>query len=278
MILANSYSKKRKYSDEVRVLKILAGKNESSYQAQMLLGQRLLKEAMASKDPESTKRIEIEAIRAFRVCLKIRPNFKPAFDELLNTLLTHKGAASDARELIAEGVSKFGERPELVMELCRLDAQNGYVTQAVASCRQAKQISPGFPDSYVYLSQALYDQEENTQAEQELVTAAKRFPASEFVQWSAGTVFFRKKNYPVSSRYFGQAVKADPVSSRSQFGYAQSLFESGQEGAALPEFAKACKMDPAIVTDAFFTAGSRLRQKGNKLGEKYKEMAFNCHK
>src|ERR1044072_3210353 len=83
MILGNSYSKKQKYADEVRVLKILAARNENSYQAQMLLGQGLLKEAMAAKDRDAASKIEIDAIKAFRTCLKLRPNFNPAFDELL---------------------------------------------------------------------------------------------------------------------------------------------------------------------------------------------------
>jgi tetratricopeptide (TPR) repeat protein len=206
----------------------------------------------------------------------MRPKFKPAFDSLY-ALLVEMKASGDARDTLVEGLEKFGHRPELMKEMCRLDSTDGYVTQALQSCREAIHLAPTYPDNYVYLSQSFFDQKENVQAEQELVGAAKRFPASEFVQWSTGTVFMKKKNYPVSVRYYGQAVKADPNSSRAAFGYAQALFESGKEKEALDVFRRACKMDPATVVEPFFAASSRLRQKGNPLATEYKEAASGCH-
>ncbi len=279
MLLASAYSKKELYGDEIRVLNVMADRDEKSSEARMLLGQAYEKQAMKAKDTEAAKKFNGQAIVAFRESVALRPKFKPAFDSLLAALLESGDPkdAADARDLLADGLERFGHRPELMKEECRLDSMQGFVSQAVRSCREAIHLAPAFPDSYVFLVQSLFDEKEDTSAEHEIVDAAKRFPASEFVQWSAGTVFYRKKNFPVSTRYFGQAVKADPESSRSQFGYAQSLFESGQEKEALPVFQKACTMDPKNVTEVFFTASSRLRNKGNPLGGQYKEAANLCH-
>ena len=279
MLLASAYSRQTKYGDEVRVLRTLVSKNESSFEAQMLLGQALLKQMTFSKghEEEGKKKLGVQAIQAFRQCLKLNRGYRPAFEALLNALIDQH-APSDARELLTEGIEKFGHTAELMTELCRLDSSDGFVSQALKSCDEAIHLAPNHPDSYVYQAQSLFDGGDSQQAEHKLVTAAHRFPASEFVQWAAGTVFMKKKNYPVSARFFGEAVKADPNSSRAEFGYAQALYESGQESKALPFWAKACRLDPVTVTELFFTAGSKLRARGqDALAESYKETAFGCH-
>jgi tetratricopeptide (TPR) repeat protein len=277
LMLASAYSNKEKYDEEVRIIKVMVGRDENNYEWQMLLGHALMKQTMKSTPPEAVKALQISAIQAFRACLKLRPKFKPAYDDLLALLLEQKDH-NDARELLSEGLEKFGRRPELMKEICRLDSLDGFVAQAVQTCKEAIALSPNYPDSHVYLVQSLFDENEHTAAEQQIVASAKRFPASEFVQWGAGTIFYRKHNYPVSARYYGQAAQIDPESSRSLFGYAQSLYESGQESAALPIFVKACKLKPSEVVETFFSAGSKLRAKDNSLATKYKEQANICHK
>lgn len=276
MILANSYSKRGLYADEVRVLRVLAGKNEKNYQAQMLLGQGLVKQSLITKEADAAKKLQVEAVQLFRNVFHMNPKFKAGFEALYALLLQMK-ANSEARDILQEALERYGHLPPLVKEMCRLDSTGGFVTQALTSCREAIKMSPNSPDVYVYLSQSFFDQKENNSAERELVGAARRFPASEFVQWSAGTVFLKKKNFPASARYFGQAVKADPNSARAVYGYAQALYESGQEKEALPVYKKACKMDPSTVVEPFFAAASRLRQKGSPLASAYKEGASGCH-
>jgi tetratricopeptide (TPR) repeat protein len=120
------------------------------------------------------------------------------------------------------------------------------------------------------------DQSEDQAAESAIVSAAKRFGTSEFVQWAAGTFFFKKKNFPVALRYFRAAVKSDAQSARAHFGLAQSMFESGQEKESLPHFVFACKTDPATI-DIFLSEGGKLKQKGNTaLGEKFVQAAYAC--
>jgi tetratricopeptide (TPR) repeat protein len=276
MMLASAYSAIGKYDEEERILRTLVSKNENNYQAYMLLAQSYQKEAAAAKLDADIKKFRVKAIQTFRQCLKLRKTFKPAYDGLLETLIAMKDN-NESREVVVEGLTQFGHRPELINQMCRLDATGGFVDQAVTSCREAVTSAPNYPDSYVYLAQALSDQKENIGAEKEIVKAANRFPASEFVQWAAGTVFMKKQNYPVSARYFSQALRADPKSSRAEFGYAQALFESGQTKQALPVYVKACKMEPSLVLEPFLTAASKLRQKGDaELGQRYKELATTC--
>lgn len=277
LALANAYSRKADYQNEVRVLTQLVEKESEDYQWRLLLGQALLKQASTQKDLLSKDKMGIAAVQQLRKAMQLEPNFKPAFDLLLNTLL-HMKANNESRELLYEGISKFGERSELYRELCRLDANDGFLEQAVNNCRRGIKLAPNYPDNYVFLVQALTDQKEEQLAESDIVSAARKFKKSEFVQWAAGTLYFKKKIFPVAGRYFLAAVQADPKSGRSHFGLAQSQFEAGEEVKALDHFIKACHADHSTV-DVFLAAGGRLKQKGNmELGNKYVSQANICNR
>jgi tetratricopeptide (TPR) repeat protein len=277
LTLAMAYSNKKDYVNEVRVLGLLAAKDESNFRWQMLMAQANLKGAAVETNAERKRDLTTAGIQKLRATLQLQKGYKPAYDLLLTTLLFNK-IHNEAREVIMEGISRYGERPELFREICRLDSTDGFLDQAVDNCRAAISSAPSYPDNYVYLAQSLFDQDETEQAERNLVSAAKRFPTSEFVQWAAGMLFFKKKNFAVASRYFGAAVKLQPTSGRAQFGLAQALFESGSEQASLDHFIKACQAD-RTTSEVFLAAGGRLKQKSNyKLGEEFVRKAnTSCH-
>lgn len=275
--LAYAYSEQKKYEDEVRVLSIIAKREENNHEWPMLLAQAYLKQAdsVPKGEFERQNRLMTSGIQQLRAALKISPSYKPAFDLLLKTFVAQR-AHNEARELLTEGIQRFGRRPELYRELCRIDSNDGFLVQAIANCQESINISPNYPDHFVFLVQALYDQKEEVRAEKQITIAAKRFPQSEYVQWAAGTLFLRKKNYPVAARYFKAAVSATPQSGRSQFGLAQSLFEAGQEKEALEHFVLACKADHQTV-ERFLSSGARLKQRGDtELGGKYLQQANSC--
>jgi predicted Zn-dependent protease len=275
LLLAKAYNDKGDYANEVRVLSLIAAREEENYQWHMLLAQAYVKQSsMKHLSEEDRAKVITSAVQRYRKVLQIRPKYQLAFNELLKLFLDQR-SNNEARELLTEGITNFGRRPELYRELCRLDSQDGYLVQAIANCTDSIKLSPNYPDHYVYLIQALHDQKEDQRAEKEVVRAAKRFPKSEFVQWAAGTIYLRKKNYPVSARYFDAAVAAKPDSIRAHFGLAQALFESNREAQALEHFIKACKGDASSV-ETFHAATGKLKQKSNPLAVKYQQHANSC--
>lgn len=275
LLLANAYSSLEDFRNEVRILTILATKSEDDYRWSLLLAQAHLKLANTITNPEKQKEMVTEAIQRLRQTVRAKPEFKPAFDQLLKVLLQQE-ANNEARELIIEGLRRFGKRAQWLQELCRLDAIDGYLEQASDHCRQSIKVSPKYPDHYVYLIQALYDMKDYTLAEKEASRAASRFPNSEFIQWAAGTIFLKRKNYPVATRYFTAAVKADPQSGRAGGGLAQSLFESDRAKEALPYFIRACNQDKSLA-DIFLASGAKLKNRGQiDLGNDYRREAYKC--
>lgn len=274
LMLGSAYSQQKDYLNEVRTLSVISARKEADHRWHMLLAQAYIKHSSTLPKDKQPPMLTL-AIQNLRKTLELQPKYKPAFDLLLNTLLQQK-ANNEARELLVEGISKFGQRADLYRELCRVDSTDGYLVQALDNCRIAIKLAPTYPDNYVYLVQTLHDQGEHEAAERNVISAARKFPKSEFVQWAAGTVFIKKKNYPVAARYFGAGLRADPKAVRSEFGLAQSLFESGDEEAALEHFTKACAADKSTF-DVFLAAGQKIKQKGNSsLGGKYTQGAYAC--
>jgi predicted Zn-dependent protease len=276
-MLARAYAANEDHANEVRVLKIMAEKGEDNFRWRMLLGQAYLKQAYVTKDVEKKDQLLTQGIQELRTCMNLNKKFKPAYDLLLSTLLEQK-ANSEARELLHEGLRKFGLRPELYRELCRLDSLDGFLDSALTNCRESIKASPNYPDHYVYLVQTLFDQKQEPMAERQIVAAAKKFPDSEFVQFAAGKLFLNKKNYPVATRYYQAAVKAGPKEARSQFGLAQALFESGSVEAALPHYIEACKLDLGTLDD-FRTSAGRVKQDPKAsaaLSQKYSQATNTC--
>jgi tetratricopeptide (TPR) repeat protein len=276
LTLANSYSNLKDHLNEVRILNVLIGRDEDDYRWRMLAAQAYLK--LANTLPKGEKAMAnamTSAILQLRQVVTLQPKFKPGFDLLLITFLNQR-QNNEARQLLTDGLNRYGERAELFRELCRLDSLDGFLVEAIQNCRKAIKLAPNYPDNYVYLVQTMHDQGEFEQAERNIISAARKFPKEEFVQWSAGTIFFKKKNFPVASRYFQTAVNADPNSLRAHSGLAQALFENGEDEAALAHFVKTCATDRASY-EAFLIAGAKVKQKGNNtLGQKYRQAAYAC--
>ncbi|MEK7356373.1 MAG: tetratricopeptide repeat protein, partial [Bdellovibrionota bacterium] len=78
---------------------------------------------------------------------------------------------------------------------------------------------------------------------------AKRFPASEPVQTTTGSLYLDKKDFAVAYRYYKQATKADPKSSRAWQGLANTAFELQKNQEALDAYGTACSLDRKMTKD-----------------------------
>ncbi len=264
LILAGAYGRQKNYEHQVRILRMVVNRDPQNHLSHFILGDALL----AQKE-------EAEAIQSFRQAIRLNSNFKPAYDALLNIFVANDNR-HEARLILDDLLKHFGQRPEILNDLCRLYAIDGFLTQAIDFCQIGITRSPQFPDNYVYLAQAHNDRDNTDEAERILRSAADRFPQSELAQWGAGDFFYHQKNYPVAARYFQAAVKSSPDSGRSHHGLAQSLIELAQAEKALEHFERACQLNAAHVSD-IQAVSRRLRSQGDiSLAQRYSALLSSC--
>lgn len=275
LVLATAYHERAEFKDLVRVLNLLAEKRPKDHHVQFMLGDAQLKLASSTKDIREKDRIERDAIASFRSAIRLNRTYRPAHQALVN-YFQNAGLNHEAREQLSDMLTNFGDRGEIHADLCRLYSNDGFLHQAITHCRRAMAITPKFPESYIYLAQTYYDKKELALAESTLVSAARKFPQSEFVQYGAGEFFLKKNNYPVAAKYLKRAVASEASSGRSQLALAKALFESGQVTESLEHYKLACRANAAAKTD-FLAAASRLRLKGDRdLASSFSTAALDC--
>lgn len=258
--LAGAYHQIDQFKDEIRVLNILLSKDDKNSELHFILGHAHLAYSQ-TLDPIQMTAEESTSISHFRKSLDLNPKYKPAYDALLDIFVANDNRY-EARGIINDMIKAFGKRPELYNELCRLYSIDGFIEQAIQTCRQGIQISPRYPKNYVYLARAYRDQDEAEKAGKLLSNAAQRFPTSDFLQLAAGDFYQTQKNHPVATRYFRKAISINPKMPEAQIGLARSLTEQGNLKEAYPHYFEACKADHKTLPE-FQEAAVKARQSGN---------------
>lgn len=275
LLLAGSYSETKNFRNEVRILKMVSEKDKNNHNSFFVLGNAYLNLARQESEPIRKRKNFDLAILSLRKSLDLKSNYLPTYDLLLNTFIDID-SKHEARSILNDMLNKFGRRSSYLNDLCRLYSLDGYLNQAIKICREAIQKSKSFPDNFVYLSQSYLDKGDEKASGKFIKIAAKKFKKSEFAQWAAGEFYFKKKNFPVASRYFAAAVKADSTSVRSNLGFAESLFETEKYQKALPFFLNACQKD-ANARSHLASAAAKLRlQRKISLSKKFERAKYQC--
>lgn len=271
--LAGAYHEVKRFTDEIRILKSLLIKDEKNSELFFILGHAQLAHAQ-TVDPLAKPEQEAEAISYFRKSIELNPKYKPAYDILLDTFVTNDNRY-EARAILVDMIKYFGHRPELYNELCRQYSIEGFIDQALTTCKKGIQLSPRYPENYVFMARAFKDQDQTEKAGSLLSNAAKRFPSSHFIQVAAGDFYQAQKNYPVAARYFEKAVELNPKVPEAQIGLARAFIATGRYKEAYSHFFEACKGDPKNLPE-FQEALVRVRQGQPDLETQYSRGIYAC--
>lgn len=263
LLMARAYAAQADTFAELHMLQLIVAKNPADYVVQTQVGEALVK----------LKRND-EAVEAFQAARQTNKLYKPPYEALY--ALFEKEDRYEARSLLLDMVKVFGPTPKTSTALCRSYSTDDFLAKATELCRAAVEADPKNPENYVHLGLSLRDQEKPEEAVKVLSDAAKRFPASEWTQATAGELKASKKDFADSYRHFKQGTVADPKSVRSWVGLAQSAHELQKYDEAMASFKTACGLDRRTALQ-FRSAASTLRKSGNmKWYEKYQNSAFEC--
>ncbi len=264
-LLAEAYEAKKDHLNQIRTLELYEQREPNMFRPHYLLGRAFRQNEQIDK-----------AIENLRLAIQYAPRHRPSYDELLEIFREQK-QNYESRILLNDMVREFGQKKEFLNMQCELYLKDGFLAEAQKYCKLAIKTNPRYPDNHAYLAKAYEYQQKPKAAEKVLITAARQFPDSEFVQWSIGEHYYLEKNFPIAIRYLKQAVKADPKEARSQLALALSLFENGDYKEAVDHYVTACKQDKSnVARETFRTAASKLRQKGNALAETYDKAMVKC--
>ncbi len=272
--LASAYHETEGFVDEIRILNSLLIKDEKNSDLYYLIGHAQI--SLSKKaDPFQKGTEEAKGIAFYRKSIDLNPKYKPPYEALMTLFITNDNR-HEARAVINDMLKRFPKRPELYNELCRLYSIDGYIEQALQTCKLAIQMTPSNAKNFVYMANAYKDQKETEKAGQLLSNAARKFPNSAFLQVAAGDFYQSQNNHPVATRYFERAVALDPKLPEAHIGLARSLIETGRHRDSYEHFFLACKGNSRTLPE-FQEALVKVRQKGEvDLESKFSQGIYAC--
>ena len=266
LLLAAAYNGLKKFKDEVRVLKKVVEKAPTNHEAYYILGHAHL-----------NAKEQVDAVASFRRAIKLNRAYREAYEALL-MIFEKAGDNYESRIVLKDMQKQFGKDPSSMSHLCRLDSTDGYLDAAILNCQKAIKMDSKKPDNHVYLAQSLSDKKNESKAGKVLITASKKYPKSEFVQWAAGQYYFKQNNYPVAAKYFNRAVTANDKSARAYLGFALSIFEQKKYDEALKAFMSACEIDESVLEKLREAQGKLRSIKEDDWSKRYSREVYECKK
>jgi tetratricopeptide (TPR) repeat protein len=249
LILARAQGAKGDHLSRIRTIELCLAKNAKDALVHKELG-----------DAYSEIRKFDESIASYREAVSLNKDFPAAYLGLATTYEKSK-SLDDARETYHRLIKRFGETPIYLTSLCRLFLADGFLADAVATCKKASEQDSEDASNSVNLAKAFLDKEEPEKAGQVLRQASSRFPASEPVQSMAGQASFGKGDHVSAHRHYTLAAVADPKSIAAQIGLAQSAFELQKYQEALTAYERACKLDRGRASIEFRKSMFKLKDR-----------------
>ena len=203
-----------------------------------------------------------KAIENYRKAIAINPKFVAPYRRMLD-LFEETENTYEQRQLLTEMISKLGEQPQFLKDLCRLYSLEAFFDQTVTVCLKAVRSNPRHAENHVRLGIAYKESGDKDKGLKVLSRAARSFEKSEYAQWAMGQHYLDQESFPIAFRYFQRAVNADGNTHRSRLGLAQAAFELKKYKLALENFEKACGIDDKSTVVAFRGAAQRLRADNN---------------
>lgn len=261
------------FHSEIRHLNSLIEKNPKRMIYRFRRGRAYSR--MRSKRKLEQKKFDEEAVVSLRKAIELQPTFKAAYASLLE-VFNRTNNAFEARAVVIEMISQFGDEPEYFTELCRLYILDGYIDDGIRICQQAVIRDPKEPRNHVFLARGHIDKGSHPQAQSVLIQASKKFPDSAQIQEVNGEYYLSKESFLAAAKYFKLAIKKDPKLPDSHIGLAISHFERQDYQSALTSYINACQLSRSKVKD-YRLAITKLRGANKlKIAEKYESQMYKC--
>ena len=264
--LAKAYASTSDFTDELKVLQLTMSKHPKDYVVQTMIGDTYALNPLR-KD---------EALAAYQLAREMNGRYRPAFEGQIK-VLERDQQYYEARSVLNDMITLFGEEAKLFNTLCRLYSIDNYFEKAIETCEAAIKKTPGLPDNYVYLSSALQGEEKMDRYFKVLGDASSRFPASEMVQVANASAYLQKKDYSEAYKYFRRATQATPKTSRAYLGLANASFELQKYQEALDAYFQTCKLDKRETKDFRIAIGKLRERRESQWQSKFETGLINCN-
>lgn len=188
-----------------------------------------------------------EAEAAARASIRIKPELKGAYDNLL-TLLNKKGsmeALGIARKVVELNPNDAGAYKNLSIILLRY---NQFTNETETAARKIIDLQPNKAESYYFLIQISMHHKRLDQAKKLTETALKFDPNSTVLHSTLSTILINLSKYPGAQKEAEEATKLNPNSVEAHYNLGLASLELGNYQQAAEHAKKATELSPNAKT------------------------------
>jgi tetratricopeptide (TPR) repeat protein len=197
----------------IKIYSLALNKNPKDVEAKVLLGKENF---LRGKDRE--------AMISLREALDLNPNLEEAY-LVIEQIYIKKKNNYELRMLYQDMVQQMGEKPKYIERLCELNTLSGIYDLAAKYCLQGIKLQPDEAKNYTYRAMTLKETGFTDDAKKLYKTTADKFKQSEEAQLAYAQFLDEQKNFLDSSKYYKDAMAANPQSVKALYGFAQASTE-----------------------------------------------------
>jgi tetratricopeptide (TPR) repeat protein len=201
-----------------------------------------------------------EAARLYQALLAVQPGHLEAL-HLLGVVAHQQGDHARAAQLIGRAITGNASNAMYHANLAEAYRALGQPEQAVASCRVALRLRPGYPEAANNLGMALLDQGKTNDAMAAFAEALGLKPDFAMASNNLGNVLRLRGELKEAESHFRRAVATDPGLAEANSNLGQLLLERHQPHDALEYLRVAVRLRPDLA-EAHNNLGNALREMG----------------
>jgi hypothetical protein len=246
--LMRSSEKNKNYDESLKSANLILSQLENDEEALTFIGKYHSRRT-------SQKNSNQLAIDHFKRAIEANPKYQPAYEALIqhyeNRMLEQEKLNQskqknyyELRILYQDMLMVFGERPEHLIALCKVNSLDAQLDQAQDICKRAINKDKNAVTAYVYLGKAYFQAQDEENAKKYLSIAAEKFKNSDIAQVAWGEFLESQKDFIRAYKAFNLGTQANPKSGAAWRGLGRAAVELNKNEEGFSAFKKACDLDP----------------------------------
>lgn len=243
IVLSEAYKSLKDYDKQIKILNILNTKKPDYHKIHLALAEanknKVYSYIKANKEYESYEAALANAVEFFRSAIKLDPNDYSAYKGLMDIFKDQENVP-EGMALTKQMLAKFGEQPEIVLNLCEWTNKYGLVAQTKKACSKAAILLPENPTPQINIAMIMKDSGKDENYKSKTMAIYKKFPNDEKVVDLMGELFIESKDYFNAEKTLLKNKNSKLESSRINL--ATALYENEKFDQALDYFRESCEL------------------------------------
>lgn len=243
ILLSESYKNLKNYERQIKVLKHLDSKKPNYYKIHLAIAEAskafVYAAIVQGQEYKHYQAALTDTIEFYRSAIGLNKKDITPYISLMKIFKDQENVP-EGLALTKTMLAQFGEKPQIVLDLCEWNNKLGLVAQTQKACLAAAQMNPLTPTPLLNMAKSIRDAGDVDKYQTEIFKIYQKFPDSEDVIDLVGAIHFDNKDFVNAEKVLLKNKNSKLESSRINL--VASLYENEKYDEALSYFSSSCAL------------------------------------